>query len=149
MWWNSKRYEYSNSVRCSECLMDRFVWEFFFSSSSSFFQRVKIQQEFLGRLIDNNGILFDMRDNICSEMFNFITIPSDISLSWEYPSFREVTKDDCLVSSRGYGYFVFSENMEGRLLLLFIAKHTRSKTLTLRVQLFFVRFETKNFLTIS
>lgn len=90
-----------------------------------------------------------MRDNICSEMFNFITIPSDISLSWEYPSFREVTKDDCLVSSRGYGYFVFSENMEGRLLLLFIAKHTRSKTLTLRVQLFFVRFETKNFLTIS
>lgn len=39
--------------------MDRFRNENFFSSTR------ENEQEFLGRFIDNNGLLFDMQDNMC------------------------------------------------------------------------------------
>lgn len=52
-----------------------------------FFQCVKIKENSSGDSSITMGYYLICRIRSV-EMFNFITIPSDISLSWEYPSFQ-------------------------------------------------------------
>lgn len=70
--------------------MDRFRNENFFFCFSSTREN---KQEFLGRFIDNNGLLFDMQDNVCKN-FQFY-----YDSKWYFSSVgisfvSEVTKDD-------------------------------------------------------
>lgn len=126
--------------------MDRFVLRIFFF----FFQCVKINENSSGDSSITMGYYLICRIRSV-EMFNFITIPSDISLSWEYPSFqRNERRTDCLVSSRGYRAFRFFRE-HGRTIIIII----RHEAYTIKnfnksaIVLGSIQLEAKNFLTIS
>lgn len=142
MWWNE--YEYSNSLRCSECLMDRFVLRIFF-----FFSMRENKREFLGRFIDNNGILFDMQDKICRNVqfyydskwyFSFVGI-SFVS---------EVTKDGLLsFFTRLPSISFFQRTWKDDYYYYSYEAYTIKNFNKSAIVLGSIQLEAKNFLTIS